>query len=164
MRCHARAAMKLDVSAGLLTADWTRPQSGSTRPSHSLVRTHCGLRRVYGFVHVLRRRVRRRLTCGTAVCRAWLEATTCGFGIPDSPSARHAPWGNSGGYDSDRKPVSSANVPARTTGGPRRARTDDLRINRERAAIPARGGTKWALLTDPWVIFGLGGRVGGRRG
>jgi hypothetical protein len=59
------------------------------------VRTHCGLRRFYGFVHVLRRRVRRRLTCGTAVCRAWLEATTCGFDIPDSPSTRHAPRGNS---------------------------------------------------------------------
>jgi hypothetical protein len=116
MRCHARAAMKLDVSAGLLTADWTLPQSGSTRPLLSLVRTHCGLRRFYGFVHVLRRRVRRRLTCG--------------FGIPDSPSTQHTPRGNFGGYDADRKPVSSANVSAKTSGGPRRARTDDLRIKR----------------------------------
>jgi hypothetical protein len=57
-----------------------------------------------------------------------LDPTICEFDIPDSPSTRHAPRGNSGGYDSDRKPVSSANVPAKTSGGPRRARTDDLRI------------------------------------
>jgi hypothetical protein len=56
-----------------LTADWTLPQGVSTRPLLSLVRIHCGLRMVYGFVHVLRRGVRRRLTCGTAVCLAWFE-------------------------------------------------------------------------------------------
>ena len=59
-----------------------------------------------------------------------VEPTTCGCDIPDSPSTRHAHRGNSGGYDADRKPVSSANVHAKTPGGPRRARTDDLRIKR----------------------------------
>ena len=59
-----------------------------------------------------------------------LDPTTCGFDIPDSRSTRHAPRGSSGGYDADRDPLSSANVPAKTSGGPRRARTDDLRIKR----------------------------------
>jgi len=31
-------------------------------------------------------------------------------------------------HEADGKPLTSANVPARTSGGPRRARTDDLRI------------------------------------
>jgi len=80
---------------------------------------------------VLKRRGRRPSDrCKPTVGPVVLEPTTCGFDIPDSPSTRHAPRGNSEGYDSDRKPVSSANVPAKTSGGPRRARTDDLRIKR----------------------------------
>src|SRR5674476_618413 len=77
-----------------------------------------------------------------------LVSTTCGFQIPDSPSTRHAPRGNSGGYDSDRKPVSSANVAAKTSGGPRRARTDDLRIKR---AIWA---CRWARIL--WISCMIG--------
>ena len=100
-----------------------------TRPFLWLVRTHCGLRRFYGLLGVLKRRGRRPSDrCKPTVGPVVLEPTTCGFDIPDSPSTRRAPRGSSGGYDSDRKPLSSANVPTKTPGGPRRARTDDLRI------------------------------------
>ena len=101
------------------------------RPLLWLVRTHCGLGRICGSRRILNRRDHGR--DGLRKPRAGLlgfEAMTCGFEIRDSPFTRHAHRGNSGGNDADRKPVSSANVHAKTPGGPRRARTDDLRIKR----------------------------------
>jgi len=101
------------------------------RPLLWLVRTHCGLGRICGSRRIPNRRDHGRDDLRKP--RAGLlgfEAMTCGFEIPDSPSTRHAHRGNSGGYDAERKPVSSANVHAKTPGGPRRARTDDLRIKR----------------------------------
>jgi hypothetical protein len=68
------------------------------------------------------------------VSPAAFVTTTCGFNVPDSTSTWHAPRGSSGGYDTDCKPLSSTNVPVKSPGGPRRARTDDLRI--KRAAEP----------------------------
>jgi hypothetical protein len=110
----------------------------------SRLRCSCGLiadcGTPYGLFAVLRQRVRgladqRKTRVGVV----GLESMTCGFYIPDSPSTQHAPRGSSGGYDSGRRPVSSANVPARTTGGPRRARTDDLRIKRSLSGL-------WAMM------------------
>jgi hypothetical protein len=101
------------------------------RPLLWLVRTHCGLGRICGSRRILNRRDHGR--DGLRKPRAGLlgfEAMPCGFEIRDSPFTRHAHRGNSGGNDADRKPVSSANVHAKTPGGPRRARTDDLRIKR----------------------------------
>jgi len=46
-----------------------------------LVRTRCGLRRCYGLLRVLRRRVRRRLTCENLV---WLR-----LGRTDDLRMRH---------------------------------------------------------------------------
>src|ERR1035437_7970725 len=75
-----------------------------TRPFLWLVRTHCGLRRFYGFCGVLKRRGRRPSDrCKPTVGPVVLEPTTCGFDIPDSPSTRHAPRANSGGYDSPKE-------------------------------------------------------------
>jgi hypothetical protein len=52
-----------DVSAGLFTDDIEVIAELIDAALLSLVRTQCGLRRLYGLPRVLRPRVRRRLTC-----------------------------------------------------------------------------------------------------
>ena len=84
-----------------------------------------------------------------------LDPTTCGLDIPDSRSTRHAPRGSSGGYDADRDPLSSANVPAKTSGGPRRARTDDLRIKSAAQHMPL-GDAEGLLSTVDRATMTLG--------
>ena len=99
------------------------------RPLLWLVRTHCGLGRICGSRRILNRRDHGRDDLRKP--RAGLlgfEAVTCGSDIHDSPSTRHEFRDKSRRHEAGRTPVSSANVAARTTGGPRRVRTDDLRI------------------------------------
>src|SRR5450759_2821177 len=118
-------------------ARWAQPAKAprvgeqlQPRPLLWLVRTHCGLGRICGSRRILNRRDHGRDDLRKP--RAGLlgfEAVTCGSYIPDSPSTRHEFRDKSRRHEAGRKPVSSANVAARTTGGPRRARTDDLRIN-----------------------------------
>src|SRR5664280_2509854 len=101
------------------------------RPLLWLVRTHCGLGRICGSRRMLNRRDHEQDDLRKP--RAGLlgfEATTCGSIIPVSPSTRREFSDNSRRNEAGRKPLTSANVPAKTTGGPRRARTDDLRIKR----------------------------------
>jgi hypothetical protein len=131
------------------------------RPLLWLVRTHCGLGRICGSRRILNRRDHRRDDLRKP--RAGLlgfEAMTCGFEIRDSPFTRHAHRGNSGGNDADRKPVSSANVHAKTPGGPRRARTDDLRIKR---AISVCGLVRILLISCVIASQQLARRGGGSR-
>ena len=59
-----------DVSAGLLTDDMEATAELPDAALLWLVRTQCGLRRFYGLLRVLRRRVRRWLTCENPV---WLR-------------------------------------------------------------------------------------------
>jgi hypothetical protein len=59
-----------DVSAGLFTDDREAIAELLDAASLWLVRTECGLRRFYGLLRVLRRRVRRRLTWENLV---WLR-------------------------------------------------------------------------------------------
>ena len=124
------AAVTLDSHAGALWTTWTPSWSGWLRPPLACadsLRTArvCGLLRIRGEGFTRPSDVRKPM-----VSPAAFVTTTCGFNVPDSTSTWHAPRGSSGGYDTDRKPLSSANVPAKTPGGPRRARTDDLRIKR----------------------------------
>ena len=119
-------------------ARWAQPAKAprvgeqlQPRPLLWLVRTHCGLGRICGSRRILNRRDHGRDDLRKP--RAGLlgfEAVTCGSDIHDSPSTRHEFSDKSRRHEAGRKPVSSANVPAKTTGGPRRARTDDLRIKR----------------------------------
>jgi len=83
----------------------------------------------YGLLRVLGRRGRRpahlrKPTMGPV----GLEPTTYGFIIPDSPCTRQAFRDTARSREAERKPLTSANTPAKTPGGPGRARTDDLRI------------------------------------
>jgi hypothetical protein len=124
------AAVTLDPHAGALRTTWTPSWSGSVRPSLARadsLRTAGGLRLA---PHTGRRVHRPSDVRKPMVSPAAFVTTTCGFNVPDSTSTWHAPRGSSGGYDTDRKPLSSTNVPAKSPGGPRRARTDDLRIKR----------------------------------
>ena len=59
-----------DVSAGLFTDDREAIAELLDAALLWLVRTECGLRSFYGLLRVLRRRVRRRLTCENLV---WLR-------------------------------------------------------------------------------------------
>jgi len=59
-----------DVSAGLFKDDREAIVEMLDAALFWLVRTECGLRRLYGLLRVLRRRVRRRLTCENLV---WLR-------------------------------------------------------------------------------------------
>jgi hypothetical protein len=128
-------------SRGAITnraARWAQPAKAprvgeqlQPRPLLWLVRTHCGLGRICGSRRILNRRDHGRDDLRKP--RAGLlgfEAMTCGSIIPDSPSTRREFSDNSRRHEEKRKPVSSANVHAKTPGGPRRARTDDLRIKR----------------------------------
>ena len=117
-------------------ARWAQPAKAprvgeqlQPRPLLWLVRTHCGLGRICGSRRILNRRDHGRddlrKPCADLL---GFEAVTCGFKVPDSSSTRHEFRDSSQRHETDRKPLSSANVPAKTSGGPRRARTDDLRI------------------------------------
>ena len=133
------ATVTLDSHAGALWTTWTPSWSGWLRPPLACadsLRTArvCGLLRIRGEGFTRPSDVRKPM-----VSPAAFVTTTCGFNVPDSTSTWHAPRGSSGGYDTDRKPLSSTNVPVKSPGGPRRARTDDLRIER------TFGPTKFAL-------------------
>src|SRR5665811_1641311 len=136
------------------------PRVGEQLPPRSLlwlVRTHCGLGRICGSRRILNRRDHGRDDLRKP--RAGLlgfEAVTCGSYIPDSPSTRREFSDNSRRHEANRKPLSSANVPTKTPGGPRRARTDDLRIKDamcQKCAIwPFSGTLRWGTKANPKLL------------
>src|ERR1035437_10042050 len=88
----------------------------------------------YGLLRMLRRKVRRLVTC----TNLWWAWSGWNRRPADLIYLIHHPraLGQFRRIRLDRKPVSSANVPAKTSGRPRRARTDDLRIKSQ----PMHGG------------------------
>ena len=149
-------------------ARWAQPAKAprvgeqlQPRPLLWLVRTHCGLGRICGSRRILNRRDHGRDDLRKP--RAGLlgfEAMTCGSIIPDSPSTRREFSDNSRRHEANSKPVSSANAPEKTTGGPRRARTDDPRIKR---AISVCGLVRILLISCVIAFQQLARRGGGSR-
>jgi hypothetical protein len=128
---HASAPMTLDVCAGffrddmeavaewldavpsLACADWLRTAEALRLAPRAEARAH------------MPSELRKPM-----VGLGGFEPTTCGFHMPDSTRTRHPLRDSSGRPEADCKPLTSTNTAAKTSGGPRRARTDDLRIKR----------------------------------